>query len=114
MRVWDQVPPEKLCDQHLLGEHREIHSIWGVLLREGTRGRTGYSNHPEVRRWEGHMPALRKRHNRLVREMKHRGMEHLSPLKYAKRVKGSEDDPPPWDDQLAKLREKGCACEVPE
>ncbi len=29
MRVWD-LPPKKLCREHLLGEHREFHTIWLV------------------------------------------------------------------------------------
>ena len=42
MRIWD-VPPECLCRQHLLGEHRELHAIWTIL----TTGKTGYTRHPE-------------------------------------------------------------------
>src|SRR6185312_17174317 len=57
MRVWD-LPPRILCRQHLLGEHLELHAIWAVL----TKGRKGYSRHPETLRWKGKLKALYKRH----------------------------------------------------
>ncbi|UCD87532.1 MAG: hypothetical protein JSV01_07210 [Desulfobacterales bacterium] len=45
MRIWD-IPPEKLCRHHLLGEHYELHALWAIL----TRGKKGYSKHPETMR----------------------------------------------------------------
>jgi len=36
--------PDKLCRNHLLGEHREIHAIWAVI----TEKKKGYSMHPET------------------------------------------------------------------
>ena len=33
MRTWD-IPPEKLCRQHLLGEHRELHAIWSIITKK--------------------------------------------------------------------------------
>jgi hypothetical protein len=75
MRVWD-IPPPRLCRQHLLGEHRELHAVWTVL----TRGKRGYSRHPETLRWVGKLRALYLRHDRLVREMEGRGYTHRSPL----------------------------------
>ena len=30
MRIWD-ISPNKLCDKHLLGEHRELHAIWVII-----------------------------------------------------------------------------------
>ena len=42
MRIWD-IHPQKLCRQHLLGEHRELHAIWSVLVNN----KKGYSNHPK-------------------------------------------------------------------
>lgn len=111
MRVWDQIPPENLCDQHLLGEHREIHCIWSVHKRD-TSG--GYGSHPEVKRWKGHLEALRKRHAKVAREMQRRGMKHESNLANSKWMVVGESDrnPKPWDDQKAKLAAKGCACKV--
>lgn len=105
MRIWDQIPVELLCRQHLLGEHRELHCIWTVL----TKGRTGYSRHPETLRWRLHLAALYERHTRQVLEMERRGYQHRSPLSP---LMEPGDYPPPIDDQLAALRAKGCSCRV--
>ncbi len=75
MRIWD-IPPEKLCRKHLLGEHSELHGIWSILTKE----KKGYSNHPEVKRWEGRLKALYSKHEEIVEEMKNRGYKHNSPL----------------------------------
>lgn len=75
MRVWD-VDPKKLCRKHLLGEHREIHALFTILHED----RTGYRSHPETIRWEGKLPALAGRHDRVVEEMLRRGYNHHSPL----------------------------------
>jgi hypothetical protein len=45
MRVWD-IEAELLCNSHLLGEHREIHAIWAILIEN----KKGYSHHPETLR----------------------------------------------------------------
>lgn len=76
MRVWYPLSPRCLDRQRLLGEHREVHAIWVVL----TQDRIGYSRHPEVLRWRGHLPALVERHEQLVVEMRRRGYRHASPL----------------------------------
>ena len=75
MRIWD-IHPSKLCRNHLLGEHRELHAIWSIL----TTGKKGYSNHPETLRWKGKLKALYIRHEKLVTEMINRGYNHNSPL----------------------------------
>ena len=75
MRIWD-ISPKKLCRNHLLGEHRELHAIWSVLVN----GKKGYAHHPETLRWRGKLKALYGRHDALVREMRDRGYEHRSPL----------------------------------
>ncbi len=75
MRIWD-VEPAFLCDQHLLGEHRELHAVWTIL----TEGKRGYSNHPETVRWRGRLAALYTRHAEEVEEMRRRGFRHMSPL----------------------------------
>ena len=41
MRIWN-ISPKKLCRNHLLGEHRELHAIWSVLVN----GKKGYARHP--------------------------------------------------------------------
>jgi hypothetical protein len=75
MRVWD-LSVEKLCRQHLLGEHRELHAIWTVI----TKNKKGYSQHPETKRWRGKLKALYFRHEAQVKEMVKRGYRHFSPL----------------------------------
>lgn len=109
MRIWD-LPPERLCRKHLLGEHRELHGLWNIL----TLGKTGYSRHPETRRWEGRLAALYARHEALVAEMARRGYQHNSPLDPAlatgEAVQDVYVDPP--EAQEALLRAKGCECKV--
>jgi len=34
MRIWD-IAPGKLCRNHFLGEHRELHAIWSILTKQG-------------------------------------------------------------------------------
>jgi hypothetical protein len=107
VRVWD-VDPALLCRQHLLGEHRELHGLWNILVH----GKAGYSRHPETRRWEGKLAALFKRHQALVLEMKRRGYEHLSPLdkKFATGSAKQDTFIDPPDRQLEILRAKPCNC----
>lgn len=75
MRVWD-LDPKYLCDNHLLGEHRELHAVWSVI----TNHKAGYSKHPETLRWVGRLKALYNRHETEVLEMQKRGFKHNSPL----------------------------------
>jgi hypothetical protein len=75
VRIWD-LEPARLCDRHLLGEHRELHAIWAIL----TRGKEGYAHHPETLRWRGRLAALYARHEAQVAEMSRRGFRHASPL----------------------------------
>lgn len=76
MRVWD-IEANLLCNNHLLGEHREIHAIWKIL----TENKKGYAHHPETLRWKGRLLALYSRHERVVAEMTRRGFNHKSTLK---------------------------------
>ena len=107
MRVWD-LPPSKLCRNHLLGEHRELHAIWSVI----TKKKKGYSLHPETIRWKGKLAALYIRHESLVNEMKIRGYSHKSPLE--KRLAKGEiiqsDFVNTVKEQLEILRKKNCQC----
>lgn len=109
MRVWD-VAPEKLCRNHLLGEHREIHAIWSVL----TNNKRGYSRHPEVLRWKKRLGALYKRHEEVASEMRRRGHRHNSPLDprhaVGSRVQSKFIDTP--EEQLIILRRKQCGCRI--
>jgi hypothetical protein len=107
VRIWD-VPPDRLCRRHLLGEHRELHALWAIL----TEAKTGYANHPETRRWRGRAAALFLRHEALVAEMERRGYRHGSPLD-ARLATGSavqDEYVTPPAAQGALLRAKGCPC----
>jgi hypothetical protein len=68
MRIWD-ISPEKLCRNHLLDEHRELHAIWSILKNN----KKDYAHHPETLRWKGKKKALYFRHEHLVKEMVRRG-----------------------------------------
>lgn len=107
MRIWD-IEPQHLCRQHLLGEHRELHGLWNILVE----GKRGYSRHPETLRWMGRLAALYDRHEALVAEMRRRGYAHASPLDRThasgERVQRSFVDTP--ERQREILRAKGCDC----
>lgn len=109
MRIWD-LEPEKLCRQHLLGEHRELHALWVIL----SQGKKGYSKHPETLRWQGRLRALYNRHEALVEEMTARNYNHHSPLD--ERMASGEDIQTEYVDtveqQIQLLREKECDCRV--
>ena len=75
MRVWD-ISPGYLNRQSLLGEHRELHGAHVIL----SHGKTGYSNHPETRRWAEALDALARRHSLLGAEMRLRGYADRTPL----------------------------------
>lgn len=109
MRIWD-IAPEKLCRNHLLGEHRELHAIWAVI----TKKKEGYSRHPETLRWVGKLKALFLRHEKLVKELKRRGYKHKSMLrkKYATGCTKQILFVDPVKRQINILRKKGCACKV--
>ncbi len=107
MRIWD-IEPERLCDRHLLAEHAELHGLWNTL----TQNKKGYANHPETRRWRGKLKALYSRHGKLVREMKHRGFNHNSPLdpKLATGKSRQTEYVDTPEEQLRILKIKDCDC----
>jgi hypothetical protein len=109
MRIWD-IPPKKLCRNHLLGEHSELHAIWTIH----TQGKKGYSRHPEIIRWKGRLKALYLRHDALVREFTRRGYQHNSPLSeiFATGKDKQSEYVNTQAEQIAILRKKGCGCEV--
>jgi hypothetical protein len=107
MRVWD-ISPKKLCRNHLLGEHNEIHAIYSII----TSNKEGYSNHPEVKRWEGKLNALYKRHEMVADEMRKRGYRHMSPLD-PKLAKGKDEQDIVLNtkkEQMKILQKKNCEC----
>ena len=109
MRIWD-IAPKRLCRNHLLGEHRELHAIWTIL----NKNKRGYANHPETKRWKGKLKALYCKHKSLAKEMKRRGFKHESSLdinfasgscrqiKYVDSVRK----------QIKILKAKNCKCDV--
>ncbi|HSB57632.1 MAG TPA: pyrimidine dimer DNA glycosylase/endonuclease V [Nitrosopumilaceae archaeon] len=109
MRIWD-IAPEKLCKNHLLGEHRELHAIWSIL----TQGKTGYSRHPETLRWIGKLKALYFRHQSLVLELSKRGYKHHSPLPFDLATGSEKQDQKvdSYEDQVRNLKKKGCKCNI--
>lgn len=73
MRMWN-VDVRKMCRQHLLGEHFELHKFvnklgWGRKLN-------GF-----IERGLMETHNIEKRHNEIVKEMLRRGFKHNSPLK---------------------------------
>lgn len=109
MRIWD-LPPAVLCRAHLLGEHSELHSLWSVL----TKGKRGFSRHPETLRWQGKLAALYARHEALVTEMTARGYKHASPLDESLATGDATQteyvDPP--ERQVELLVERDCECRI--
>lgn len=109
MRIWD-ISPKKLCRNHLLGEHRELHAIWNIL----TKNKLGYSRHPETLRWRGKLKALFLRHKELVIEMQNRGYNHKSILS-VELAKGKARQDKFVDSvkrQIIILKEKKCDCNL--
>ena len=72
MRMWN-INPKLMCDKHLLGEHVEMHMFVGTLNQR--KNIQGYLNNQLI---EVH--NINKRHNELIKEMKRRGMKHVSEL----------------------------------
>ena len=78
-RMWC-VNSRKLCRQHLLGEHKELHQLVGSL-------RKGKSIKGHIEKGQVEVHSIKKRHLELVKEMKRRGYKHQSELKKFKEVR---------------------------
>lgn len=72
MRMW-LVDPSILCRQHLLGDHRECHTMLGVLRR-------GISIDGYIDGGLYEPARIADWHEALVQEMAKRGYNHKSPL----------------------------------
>lgn len=109
MRIWD-IPPEKMCRNHLLGEHRELHALWYIIINN----KKAYAHHPETLRWKGKLKALYLRHEVLVNEMTARGYKHHTPLDSALATGKVVQDEfvNTYEEQVRILKEKGCECRV--
>lgn len=79
MRMW-MINPRYMCNQHLLGEHVELHMLAGVL-RKGHSVKGYLKGLLDPKRAEA-------RHSRLVQEMESRGMKHASPLSLKTKIRG--------------------------
>ena len=72
MRMW-MLPPNLLCNQHLRGEHGELHKHRpSFVKRHSIAGRVA----PVV---QIEPEAMQTRHDELAAEMLRRGMNHQSP-----------------------------------
>src|SRR4051794_30703089 len=85
MRMW-MVDPRKMCDQHLLGEHVELHMLVGSLRRKKTL--TGF-----LEGGLGERQGTRRRHAEVVMEMESRGVRHASPLPVVRTRTAGRVDP---------------------
>lgn len=72
MRMWN-VNPKLLCTKHLLGEHVEMHMFKGSILKH--KSIEGFLNNKLV-----NIGEIKLRHDKLVKEMKRRGMNHKSDM----------------------------------
>ena len=88
VRIWSGVPVRELANQWLLGEHRELHVIVGAAVKHWNRKKGGWVNHPETKRFYGHLGYLKKRHDEQIKEFRKRGWpsgeKHLTPLDFSK------------------------------
>lgn len=77
-RLW-AVPPKYLCEQHLLGEHKEMHQEAGTLANHphGDAICYGHAKKAQVR-----VGWLEQRHDKLATELSRRGNNHNSPFDY--------------------------------
>ena len=72
-RMW-LVNPKRLCRQHLLGEHKELHQLVGSIIK-------GKSIQGHIDKGQVEIPKIKTRHKELVKEMFARGYKHQSKLK---------------------------------
>lgn len=73
MRMW-MADPRKMCRQHLLGEHLELHMFAGALKKGLSLDGYVDNNLLEAK-------SIVKRHSEIAAEMQRRGWKHHSPLK---------------------------------
>jgi hypothetical protein len=78
--LWFPIPPLCCDDKRALGQHNEAH-----IISRAAQGLTkGWQNHPEVKRWREHLPALAAYHDMIVEDMRRRGWpsghDHKTPM----------------------------------
>ncbi len=74
MRMW-MINPKLMCRNHLLGEHRELHPIVGMINKN--TGLEGYARKKIIE-----VNKIIERHDALKNEMIQRGYMHKSPLPF--------------------------------
>jgi len=97
-RLWVGIDVEDLCDDHLLGEHSEMHQEVGTWHRHpyGYETVLGHVEKAQV------IPSMiRERHDELAAEMLERGFNHDSPLEEF----DPDEMPQPPEDRISGLAE---------
>lgn len=74
MRMWN-VNPKKMCREHLLGEHLEMHMFIGTIKK-------GISINAYIKKGLVNPNAIKTRHDELAKEMTEREYNHLSPIEF--------------------------------
>lgn len=72
MRMWN-VDPKLLCRSHLLGEHREMHALVGMIKKNISL--QGYIDRNLIE-----TDKIKERHDLLVVEMLRRNYNHHTPI----------------------------------
>lgn len=89
------VEPQELCDQHLPGEHRELHQEVGQIRAGNLASVKGHAREGQV-----DTARIMERHEELVAEMDRRGFDHKSPLDYDDELNAGEIDVPANREEL--------------
>ena len=100
-RMWC-VPPQLMCRQHLLGEHKEIHQLVGAMLKDRWGVVRGHAERGQIQ-----TSIIKSRHAALVREMLARGYNHASPLPDFPRTSIGRVDP---DNSMRDLAQRCERC----
>lgn len=81
------IKPKKMCRNHLLGEHKEIHQLVGIIIKKRMNVLLGHAKLKQIQ-----TRSIIERHDELVEEMIFRGYSHKSPLKYFEPIDIGEVD----------------------
>ena len=84
MRMWG-VDPSRMCRQHLLGEHLEMHMFVGHINKGRSIGRYATGGLVDT-------SQIQARHDALAAELERRGYRHASPLAYIDRLAAGRID----------------------
>lgn len=106
MRMW-MVDPELLCHQHLLGEHRELHTLVGTMAVGNSL--YGYLVDGLV---DPHQ--IQERHDALVAEFRRRGWpsgaDHRTPIRQPEHFFLEADPCVDPEANIQELRRRCAAC----